>query len=234
MLLTPGLLAAQQVASDCAVAGCERLAVAGRPHQSRRSSRGCGQPGDQKQAAAIPDDSSPECPGCPNRNWAGGGRHNRGQRHLHPHQPCVQAERTLRVPGHAADVVGQPEERLCLRRQQLPDQPVRAPVPGRPLFQLRPRERAELLGVVGARGAGQLHLGVLRRNEPRFDQRLLLHDDGRHGDRRNPASHGHAGARHHRHREPDRARGGRDGHRPGRRLLPHHPRRVGQGPRESA
>ncbi len=67
VLLTPGLLAAQQAASDSpapATSGSPSLAAPMNPALFE----GLWQPGDQ-QGAAIPDYRSPECPGCPNRNW---------------------------------------------------------------------------------------------------------------------------------------------------------------------
>jgi hypothetical protein len=67
VLLTPGLLAAQQAASDSpapATSGSPSLAAPMNPALFE----GLWQPGGQ-DAPAIPDYRSPECPGCPNRNW---------------------------------------------------------------------------------------------------------------------------------------------------------------------
>jgi len=67
VLLTPGLLAAQQAASDSpapATSGSPSLAAPMNPALFE----GLWQPGGQ-DAPAIPDYRSPECPGCPTRNW---------------------------------------------------------------------------------------------------------------------------------------------------------------------
>jgi len=67
VLLTPGLLAAQQTASDSPApppSGSPSLAAPMNPALFE----GLWQPGGQ-DASAIPDYRSPECPGCPNRNW---------------------------------------------------------------------------------------------------------------------------------------------------------------------
>ena len=67
VLLTPGLLAAQQAASDSpapATSGSPSLAAPMNPALFE----GLWQPAGQ-DAPAIPDYESPECPGCPNRNW---------------------------------------------------------------------------------------------------------------------------------------------------------------------
>ncbi len=101
---------------------------------------------------------------------------------------------------HAEDVVGQHGERLGVGPRRFPGQSARSSVPGEQLLHLGPRQRPELLRVGGAGRLRQRHLGVFRRDQPAFGERLHQHHARRHRAGRDVPPRRLARPRHPRHR----------------------------------
>ncbi len=113
------------------------------------------------------------------------------------------------------------EGRLHVRRQQVQDQPARAPLQRLDLLQRGARERDRLLGLVGDGARRRLRLGVLRRDASHVVQRHDLDRLRRHRPRRDRAPHLLADPRQHQARQGTlRAGGSGAAVRPDPRLQP--------------